>query len=77
MADSCKLHSPASARPRQCDSSGIYPMVHVRERKAMEGEGVMERRKERKRATKKVMTCYDFIALYPAAELQVLILCLS
>lgn len=77
MADSCKLHLPASARLRQCDSSGIPPMVHVRKRKAMEGEGVMERRKERKRANKKVTTCYDFIALYPAAELQVLILCLS
>lgn len=67
-------------------------MVLVRERKAMEGAGgeaagggggggggVMERRKERKRpsANKKVTTRYDFIALYPAAELRVLILCLS
>lgn len=40
---------------------------------------MMERRKGRKRprANKKVTTRYDFIALYPAAELQVLILCLS
>ena len=43
------------------------------------GEEVMERQKERKKleANKKVTTRYDFIALYPAAELQVLILCLS
>lgn len=38
------------------------------------GGEVMERRKERKRprANKKDTTRYDFIALYPAAELRVL-----
>lgn len=47
MADSCKLHSPASARPRRGTArrgaairlKWNTPMVLVRERKAMEGAG--------------------------------------
>lgn len=48
MADSCKLHSPASAGPRRGVAMRLkWNMVLARERKG-EGE-VMERRKEGKR----------------------------
>lgn len=76
MAESCKLRSLAFCSARQYDSSGI----HSRERKN-DGEAGTQKEKEgrekREAYKKKGLTRYDFITLYPAAELKILILCLS